>query len=484
VHNSDASGNSSSPSTATLLSAIRGADSQISESLWRKHVARNRSDVGAWRILIGYIEQNENAREAVRIAEAMLAEFPSSPDVTSFVGAVLATHAAFDRAHALLRLNEMSLDLPGLLTLAQLTLMKDHDRARGLFEKIVATHGDVLEAHLGIANAETLERGQGAPVGFFLFSDWHRSIQQSVFNAYRTRRLPAFMTTTPWLVRALAPNVLVVSDTPGLSKIRWQIPGIRIVHTRHGIGDKNYGYFAAGAADFVCVTSEAVAEEYVRSGLFERERFWVTGFPQLDSFFARTKAGHKQREPKTVLFAPTFNEGLSAGLKLGADAIACIRGQDSSIRVIIRPHPHMRVTAPALLNQWRAQSLLMPNVEINDDPNADLGALMLRSAAMVSDVSSIALSYVALDRPLVCVDVEGEARASPNYAPEAVEWRMLKAAHRATRETLAGVVAAALADPKGMSAERRELRAHLFGELTDGRAGERIAKRIAGLIDA
>src|SRR5690606_13879239 len=102
----------------------------------------------------------------------------------------------------------------------------------------------------------------------------------------------------------LAPDIVVVSDTQGVGKLRSELPGIRIVHTRHGLADKDYGYAAAGAVDRVCVTSPAVAADYVQNGLSETERFWITGYPRLDPLFRAMKRGLRP-EPKTVLFAPT-----------------------------------------------------------------------------------------------------------------------------------------------------------------------------------
>jgi hypothetical protein len=75
-----------------------------------------------------------------------------------------------------------------------------------------------------------------------------------------------------------------------------------------------------------------------------------------------------------------------------------------------------------------------------------------------------------------------EARASPNYAPDALEWRMTEAAEVCEPARLAEAVATALVDPGRRSEERKRLRQHLFGELTDGRAGKRIAHRIAEML--
>lgn len=469
-------------STADLILAMRSADANVAESLCRKYVARNRNDLRGWHLLIGSVELNDKGREAVRLAELMVAELPGSSEAISFAGSVLATHGATDRAYALLTANAAKLEAFGLVTLGQLSLTRDINQAPRFFDRALKG-GNELTARLGLASVRSLAAGVGAPAAFLLLQDWHRSIQQPIQDACADERLPSFMTTSPWLVREMHAPLMVVSDAPsGLSTVRRQIPDVRIVHTRHGLGDKNYGFAAAATADFVCVTSQAIADDYVRNGLLEPTRFWVTGYPQLDPLFRKVRSGGHGPHPRTVLFAPTFTEGLSAALKLGPDAIRLIRGADTSISVILRPHPRMRVTAPALLNEWRAQSLAMKNVELNDDPDADIGELMLRAAVMVTDVSSIALTYLALDRPIVCVDVLQEAKTSPNYAPDAIEWRMLKAAEVAEPRTLAAAVAAALAEPGRMSADRRRLRRYLFGDLTDGRAGERIARRIAEMV--
>jgi CDP-glycerol glycerophosphotransferase (TagB/SpsB family) len=326
-------------------------------------------------------------------------------------------------------------------------------------------------------------RDGAKPVGFFLFFDWHRPIQNPVFEACVGRSIPCFMTTSLWLLRALAPAVVVVSDAPEgkMQSFRSQLPGTKIINTRHGLSDKNYAFYSAGTVDHVCVSSPDVAADYVSRGLFEPSRFWVTGYPQLDPLFSRLKKATRATGGRTVLFAPTFNKTLSAGLRLNVDAVKAIRGEDHSICVVIRPHPNMRIWNGELLTQWRAQAMQSPNVEYLDDPDLDLAEVMFRSDVLVSDVSSVALSYLALNRPIVCTELGEEERTSPFFAPDAVEWRLREAADVASRKTLASLVRAALAEPERHAASRAKLRTYLFGDLTDGRSGIRIARRIQAL---
>ncbi len=438
----------------------------------------------AWETLIVCVERNGGTGEAVRLAEELLREQPESPEAASIAAHTFCNNLLLDRAWHLLSPIEQRLDLKSAVRFGQLCLIKDPRRAKSVFTGIVSSHPDVLEASLGIINASSILVGhQTQTIGFFLFDDWNRPIQKSVFDACVGASMRSVMTTNFWLIRALAPRVLVISDTPlaAMVNLRLQLPETKIVHTRHGFADKNFAFYAAGRVDFVCASSQAIADEYVRNGVFDRGRFWITGYPQLDPLFAKLKAQRKRTPGRTVLFAPTFTKGLSAGIRLGVNAVKMIRGGDESITVLIKPHPNMRQWNKDLLKAWQIQANHSANLEFHDDPDVDIAELMLRSDLLISDVSSAALSFLALDRPIICLDGTGEGFASPYFAPDGIEWQMRDAVTVCSGEGLALAVQTGLADPSRKSAERRKVNEHLFGNLTDGRAGQRIAKQILAL---
>ena len=106
---------------------------------------------------------------------------------------------------------------------------------------------------------------------------------------------------------------------------------------------------------------------------------------------------------------------------------------------------------------------------------------MADAEIMVSDVSSVAVQYLALDRPIVCVVDPSVASRSHSYAPNGIEWQLHSGAMvasnavqtaKAVRDALSGRT------PPAVVKERRALREHLYGDLTDGRAGERIVSLI------
>lgn len=467
---------------AALQAAVPHLPLPVAESIARKFVARNDHDIAGWETLVVCAERNGSTTEAVRLAELFLSRHARSPIARQVAAATFCNALAFDRAWQLLAENEGTLDLESTLRFGQLCLVKEPPRARAVFARILDAFPGILEAKLGLANATAVTADpERRKVGFLLVEDWHRPIQYPVFEACVGRRMPCFMTTSSWLVDAFSPAVIVISDLPkGKAPRMWRrLPATRIVHTRHGFGDKNYAFYAAGAADFVCVSSQAVADEYVANGVFPPERFWVTGYPALDPLFTRLKAEPRRAPGRVVLFAPTFTKDLSAGIDMGAAAVRAIRGVDTSISVIVRPHPHMREWNPEILQQWQLQTIHMPNVTYDED--TDLSELFVRADVLVSDVSSMALSYLALDRPIVCVDLGAEQRGSPYFAPDGIEWRMREAAEVCTMTQLADTIRRVLSDPKGKAAERSALRKYLFGDLTDGRAGRRIAKRISDL---
>jgi len=217
---------------------------------------------------------------------------------------------------------------------------------------------------------------------------------------------------------------------------------------------------------------------------------WATGYPQMDGLFRRLLDPSADKGPppgRRVLFAPTFNPELSAAYLVGEDAVSALRGTDAAIRVVLAGHPRLRSEAPRLVAAWKRQAETLPNVEYFDSSARNVVTFLAEADVLVSDVSSVATQYLALDRPLVRLVDPARARASASYAPDGTEWELLPASTTVNRaQDVAGAVRAALAgaEPEAIQSNRRRLRERFFGSLTDGRAGERIAQNLAQLLHA
>lgn len=326
----------------------------------------------------------------------------------------------------------------------------------------------------------------GVDVVLFLKYDWHHSIQQGIASHLRSAGIGCLFLRSIWEVVAARPKVLVVSDALLADRmiLAQYLPSCRIVYTRHGLGDKNFSSHAAGQADATCVSSPAVAQEFSTQFMIDRARLWVTGFPQMDPLFRHLADHPSPAAGRTVLVAPTFTKGLNAADILGDRLVDSVRGDDESIRIMIRPHPHSRKTHAHLLQRWSEQAARLPGVSLHAGEDVNLMELFASADMMVSDVSSAGLAWLATGRPLVCLTDPSQARLSPYYAPEGLEWRMHKAAvHVEDALALTTAVRETLKSPPPPNAAYQALRRHLFGGHADGRASERVATRITRWLD-
>jgi CDP-glycerol glycerophosphotransferase (TagB/SpsB family) len=289
----------------------------------------------------------------------------------------------------------------------------------------------------------------------------------------------------------LQPKIVVISDALPIviSWIRFHLPNTKIVNTRHGIGigGKNYGLYAAAATDYICVTSKTLKQDLCRDAMLDENQVWVTGFSQMDGLFRFSSTLNKQSNLPRVTFAPTADPKLSAIDLIGDNPIRWIRGNNKNIHLTIRPHPNLFLHANRLMNAWKEIIRNEPNVVMDDDPFSDPSELLINTDLLISDVSSLAMQFMTLNKPIICVVDINKAKLSPKYAPEELEWKIHSAAVMVNKkEDLQAAVESALnkePTPEIMI-EKNRWRQYLFDDMTDGRAGERIAARLCELLKA
>lgn len=315
-------------------------------------------------------------------------------------------------------------------------------------------------------------------VALHLSQDFHFAILKPVFDALAGAHDILF-SQDEHAIRTFDPDVVVVAESQS-AILRASMPRARFVWVRHGLISKTTTWFAARVADYACMTSPASQASYERRGGRPRRAFWVTGYTQMDPLFRHAVAA-RAGAGKSVLYAPTWTPLLSSAEMLGADAVRLIRGDDTGIAIVIKPHPVTKLHRPDWIDQWREIAAREPNVRLVDDPRADIVPLMMAADAMVSDVSSAVFQYLALDRPIVLLTHPQHTR-STHYDPHGIEWRWRDVGEEVRDvRRLQRAVARALDDPAAGAERRAHYRSELFGELTDGRAGGRVAAHIGAL---
>jgi CDP-glycerol glycerophosphotransferase (TagB/SpsB family) len=144
----------------------------------------------------------------------------------------------------------------------------------------------------------------------------------------------------------------------------------------------------------------------------------------------------------------------------------------------VKPHPYL-LNYSSLIDHWLEQSKKHQNVIINTDPNSDITQYFHESDLMLSDVSSVALAWFLVDKPLVCLINGKLAEASGHYSPDGLEWKMHDAALVVdSTNDLCSAIRDQLNNPIDKSRERIQFSNLLFGEYADGKASYRVAERI------
>ncbi|OGT79461.1 MAG: hypothetical protein A3H91_05840 [Gammaproteobacteria bacterium RIFCSPLOWO2_02_FULL_61_13] len=335
------------------------------------------------------------------------------------------------------------------------------------------------------SEAEALySKGDGTlRVGLHMNKPFHFPFLQPIFAALRPSH-PVRLTGEPALLSSFDPQVVVVADIQSVG-LRPMLPQAKFVYIRHGMVSKNHLSQVAATSDYCTnVTSAYVADLMVRTHGFQPGQIWITGYVPLDPLFRGARLPLPfplNRDLKTILFAPTWNRHMSAADLSRERTVELLRGAREDINVIIKPHPHTIRYNPDWYAAFQQSVGGRANAWLVEDPAADVTPYLAAADVLVSDASSVTLAYLALNRPIVLVN-HPRREQDPGYNPEGLEWRWRDLAEEVTEiRDLPGAVARALADPGRHAAQRAQYRELLFGNLTDGRAAERIAERIGAL---
>ena len=319
-------------------------------------------------------------------------------------------------------------------------------------------------------------RQSGRRIALHMNLAYHYRILRPIFDRIPPPHLPLLTPHVQGLVE-FDPDVVIVAESQA-SLLRARLPRAAYVWVRHGLISKNTTCFAARCADFACMTSEAARDWYADHGGRPRRDFWVTGYVQMDPLFRGDPMALPFDLPAgpTVVYAPTWNAGLSSAPLLGADIARRIRGDRPDVSIVIKPHPVIFDNNPEWVAPWRAAAAAEPGVFLVDDRIADVMPDLQAGDVLISDTSSVIFQFLALDRPIVLIN-HPDRLASGNYDPNGIEWRWRDVGEEVDDlGNLAAAVSRALDDPERNAERRRHYRQELFGTCTDGQAAARIAR--------
>jgi CDP-glycerol glycerophosphotransferase (TagB/SpsB family) len=320
-------------------------------------------------------------------------------------------------------------------------------------------------------------------VGLFPALPFHGPILAQVRDALEGRA-ETLLSGDRRVLTAFRPNVLVMAASAHLEYFRHHLPEAFIVNVRHGMIGKTGvrrlpRRVSARRFDAVCVGDEFRKAHYERQGA-RPGVFWDTGYPQLDPLFRRARPPVLSLDPArpTVLYAPTWNLGLTSAVMIGDRLVELLRAEAPDINIIIKPHPVIGDWRSAWMARWARMATTHRGVHLVADTHADVTPYLLASDVLVSDASSVIFEFLALDRPIVLV-TNPLHTADPAWLSDDIVWQWRDLGHEIHDPgELPAAVALALRDPAARRERRQAYANLLFGRFTDGRNAERVAVKI------
>jgi len=275
-----------------------------------------------------------------------------------------------------------------------------------------------------------------------------------------------------------APDVTIVADA-----CHFRIPHIRnVINVGHGMICKGAFY-----TDSPIIRRENLSQMLLVPGPWHASRLApnvfipirVTGFIKSDQLFGakgQDRAAFCARlgiDPakKIVLFAPTYNPELSA-IHCIAEGIRKIANDDTVL--LIKLH---NLTKDRWKELYKNIASATPNIHYLED--ADYSGMMHAADLMVSDVSSIYIEFLLLDKPVILFN-NPRMKEFPLYCAQDIEYLTRDAGVQVdTLEALLKAVPEELAHPE----RRSQIRQRYAQALDHGRDGQSATRAGQAIMD-
>ena len=282
-------------------------------------------------------------------------------------------------------------------------------------------------------------------------------------------------------------DLLVVSEKTSLAlKGRHGLRDLRIVHTRHGAGDRAIGFDRASAGfDQVLVSGRKIADRLTAEAGLDPARISLVGYPKFDGPPGRPPPDLFPERRPTVLYNPHASPRLSSWYRWGRGVLDRLAAS-SRYNLIVAPHVMMfqrpvalSVAPPGAAVPGRVLRGFDPPAHVHVDRGSPAGLDMTWTEAAdiyLGDVSSQVYEFLRRPRPAVFLNAHGVRwRGSADYAhwragPVVDDLGLLEAALDEAVERHASTYAPV----------QRELFAYSF-DLTERPSSERAADVVAGL---
>jgi len=226
-------------------------------------------------------------------------------------------------------------------------------------------------------------------------------------------------------------DMLVVAEKTSLIlKTRYGLDKLKIVHTRHGAGDRAIGFDKASAGfDHVLVSGAKIYDRLTAEAGIDPKRISIVGYPKFDLAPEQTAHPLVDDGRPIVLYNPHVSPHLSSWYDVGRKILDWFVEHDE-YRLIFAPHvmlferpfvltvDRLRIDRPGRIDE---RYLRAPNIQIDLGSRASTTmAYTDRADIYLGDVSSQVYEFLVRPRPCVFLNTHHLPwQGDPNFA----HWR-------------------------------------------------------------
>jgi hypothetical protein len=225
-------------------------------------------------------------------------------------------------------------------------------------------------------------------------------------------------------------DALVVPEKTSLMlRTRFGLERIRMIHTRHGAGDRAVGFDGhSGQFDFVLLAGEKIRRRLADAGQLRDGHYAVVGYPKFDAVdaFARKPARLFDNDRPTVLYNPHCSPHLSSWYDMGLDILEYFYKSDR-YNLIFAPHVmlyrrRLQISIDRFSLAWAAaipqkyRDCAHMHIDTGSSACTDM-SYTLAADIYLGDVSSQICEFMVEPRPCLFANPHrAQWRSDPCYA--------------------------------------------------------------------
>lgn len=319
------------------------------------------------------------------------------------IGFLFNHHGGHQVAHAL----PIAHELAGRGTNARVSILVS-EGCEGEVRRLAATYRgpapEIVRLRPPSALARAANRASGSAIPADILSTLHRNLD-------RFRDLDA---------------LVVPEKTSLLLKSVFGLKGLKLVHTRHGAGDRAIGFDkASGKFDLVLLSGEKIRDRLAQADLLRDDGHAIVGYPKFDLTPPQRPRLFPKNRP-TVLYNPHPSPALSSWYRMGPQILDWFAASDK-YNLIFAPHVMLfkkRVTASLSPFALGWNGVPRPEHYEHDHMIIDTGSpasldMSYTDAADIylGDASSQVYEFLAQPRPCIFLNPRGLAwQGDANFA--------------------------------------------------------------------